>query len=349
MTSHHPYNFDQLNGLRGIAALIVIVSHSANAGFLPSILGVGFGQIGVCLFFILSGFLMGHLYLGQSFSKQIFHQYIIKRAARVLPLFFFCLFLAVFAHVAFHRNIYNIQSINDILANIFLVHGTSVLWSIPVEIHFYLTFIFIWLALTHGLGIGRVLFIISYLQIFTVLILERFSISNNFLPFWMHIFVFGILISIGYQRFSLIFLNMRGSRLLSWLSWLVAFGIVLSLPELRRILGIKVFFAAFDPIIVGYSALVFFLTLLDIGPFKFLSDRSMQYLGRISFSLYLLHMPTLMAIKSLTITENRPFLGFFITLSATILFSTITFYGVEKPAQSCIRRLFLRNPRIFFL
>ena len=52
-----------LTGLRGIAALLVFISHCGAQSILPSFLGKGFGQIGVMLFFVLSGFLMTHLYI----------------------------------------------------------------------------------------------------------------------------------------------------------------------------------------------------------------------------------------------------------------------------------------------
>jgi peptidoglycan/LPS O-acetylase OafA/YrhL len=39
-----------LTGLRGLAAMLVFISHSANDGFLPVYVGDGFGQTGVMLF-----------------------------------------------------------------------------------------------------------------------------------------------------------------------------------------------------------------------------------------------------------------------------------------------------------
>lgn len=50
----------ELDGLRGLAAYIVLVSHASNmTGLWGTLLGNGAGQFGVMLFFVLSGFLMG--------------------------------------------------------------------------------------------------------------------------------------------------------------------------------------------------------------------------------------------------------------------------------------------------
>ncbi|MEO0035979.1 MAG: hypothetical protein RLZZ501_2002, partial [Pseudomonadota bacterium] len=56
-----------LDGLRGFAAAIVLFSHFSNAFNLwDRLFGAGAGQHGVLLFFVLSGFLIAHLHLGQS-------------------------------------------------------------------------------------------------------------------------------------------------------------------------------------------------------------------------------------------------------------------------------------------
>ena len=52
-----------LNGIRGLAVAIVFASHASNIYFSGAIAGWGGGQLGVMLFFLLSGFLMSHLYL----------------------------------------------------------------------------------------------------------------------------------------------------------------------------------------------------------------------------------------------------------------------------------------------
>ena len=58
-----------LDGLRGLAALIVAVSHlSAMTGIAVGFFGSARGQLGVILFFALSGFLMAHMYFEAPFS-----------------------------------------------------------------------------------------------------------------------------------------------------------------------------------------------------------------------------------------------------------------------------------------
>ena len=84
-----------LAGLRGMAAMIVVVSHSANLGFLPSVLGSGFGQVGVMLFFVLSGFLITYLYAEKEFNRQNVLQYCLARIGRVFPLYYFLLIASI--------------------------------------------------------------------------------------------------------------------------------------------------------------------------------------------------------------------------------------------------------------
>jgi len=78
---------EPLHGVRGIAAAMVFVSHLGNAGYYPWI--KGFGQLGVLLFFVLSGFLMGLLYMEERSSARDWARYAVRRVFRVYPLFAF--------------------------------------------------------------------------------------------------------------------------------------------------------------------------------------------------------------------------------------------------------------------
>ncbi|MBZ0164055.1 MAG: acyltransferase family protein [Notoacmeibacter sp.] len=146
-----------LDGLRGMAAWLVVISHVSNeSGLWGKLLGNGAGQVGVILFFSLSGFLMGYLYSEMDWNTENVWNFAIARVARVVPLFFiivlFCfIFSTYFNSTILSRNIafYAINK-DNLFDNILFVKGTSILWTVPVEIKFYIFFVFYgsWLRLT---------------------------------------------------------------------------------------------------------------------------------------------------------------------------------------------------------
>src|ERR1700733_7813020 len=97
----------QLDGLRGIAVLLVVLYH-----FVPSMVlaGIGlqrsfhFGWCGVDLFFVLSGFLIGGILLDARESPSYFRTFYSRRFYRIFPLYYIWIFFyAVLAAGAFSR------------------------------------------------------------------------------------------------------------------------------------------------------------------------------------------------------------------------------------------------------
>ncbi len=77
-----------LTGVRGVAAMTVAVAHYCNwLQLAPNLVGAGAGQLGVMLFFALSGFLMGYLYCDQPQGTVRIWDFAVARLARVGPLF----------------------------------------------------------------------------------------------------------------------------------------------------------------------------------------------------------------------------------------------------------------------
>jgi len=134
----NPPRIPSLDGLRGIAALTVFVSHYSNkSGLWGGYAGQGAGQIGVMLFFALSSFLMFYLYFEQQQPKlQLVRNFAISRAARVLPLFFFMIIASLLLRAGGVAEGYGITAEN-IIRHFFLVQGNDVLWTIGPEIAFY--------------------------------------------------------------------------------------------------------------------------------------------------------------------------------------------------------------------
>src|SRR5262245_59932952 len=89
--------FPNLNGLRFIAALAVIIHHieQQKADFcLPNSFGAApiqlFGELGVVLFFVLSGFLLTYLLLEEEKTTATIgiRNFYIRRILRIWPLYF---------------------------------------------------------------------------------------------------------------------------------------------------------------------------------------------------------------------------------------------------------------------
>jgi peptidoglycan/LPS O-acetylase OafA/YrhL len=74
----------RLDGLRGLATIFVVVSHFL-AEVPSGITGLALGFVAVCMFFVLSGFLIGRLILEQSSSSNFFKVFYARRFLRTLP------------------------------------------------------------------------------------------------------------------------------------------------------------------------------------------------------------------------------------------------------------------------
>jgi peptidoglycan/LPS O-acetylase OafA/YrhL len=76
----------ELDGIRGAAALAVLIAHYF--GEVPhGIPGLMTGWIGVDVFFVLSGFLIGSIILAQHREPQFFRTFYLRRAARIIPIY----------------------------------------------------------------------------------------------------------------------------------------------------------------------------------------------------------------------------------------------------------------------
>jgi peptidoglycan/LPS O-acetylase OafA/YrhL len=150
-----------LDGIRAVSILFVLLAHGAGTQGFPEILGRAtiLGNLGVRVFFVLSGFLITRLLMkelesGGAISLRRFY---FRRAMRILPAFY--AFLAAVA-VAAWAGVWDVSSGNLARTAFFLSNYESVrpwhtghTWSLAVEEQFYL----LWpVALaTAGLAFGR--------------------------------------------------------------------------------------------------------------------------------------------------------------------------------------------------
>lgn len=192
-----------LTGLRGLAALIVFISHAANFSLLPIVLGYGFGQLGVMLFFLLSGFLMAHLYISEDFNCRNVKKFAVARAARVLPLYFLIIFISMvitqYIDHAFSYN-FSLDNTGALLPAVLLAYAPDILWTIPVEIQFYMLFIGIWYLHKKNAGTYT---IAAYALITMIPSIYVYFVSRFIPPFvssYSYAFFFGVATSLSHSR-----------------------------------------------------------------------------------------------------------------------------------------------------
>ena len=146
------FYYPALDGLRGVAILLVIIYHNFN--FINQ---SQFGWLGVDLFFVLSGFLITTILLNDAGSPHFLKNFFIRRILRIFPLYFLCLiiFLILFPFLGLYKKELSFFIANqwwlwtylqNWLYSLFLTDDAKMLthlWSLAVEEQFYLIWPFI--------------------------------------------------------------------------------------------------------------------------------------------------------------------------------------------------------------
>ncbi|HUC61105.1 MAG TPA: acyltransferase [Alphaproteobacteria bacterium] len=154
----------ELEGLRGVCACLVVLDHFGI--YLPYKAGWAFGAIkffalpvgapAVMVFFILSGYVIGHSTRGLPASGPFIADYLLKRFIRLYPIFLIALVIAFLvarepiasAYFALHA-----LFLQNSLSSVPVISTDGALWSLNFEVVYYILFIAIWLfpRAIHGL------------------------------------------------------------------------------------------------------------------------------------------------------------------------------------------------------
>lgn len=142
----------QLDGLRGVAILLVLLLHHLGGSRLP-VLGAGFriGWIGVDLFFVLSGFLITRILVSTRDCSNYFSAFYARRALRIWPVYTLTLVFAFTVAPRLGEHLAFDFSAADVLVHAFYVQNVAhagqygpwplkVTWSLAIEEQFY----FLW-------------------------------------------------------------------------------------------------------------------------------------------------------------------------------------------------------------
>lgn len=327
----------QLTGLRGAAALLVVISHAADAGMAPAWLGDGFGKMGVMVFFVLSSYLMTTIYLDRPVSKS-WSDYVLARIGRVFPLYLLLVGISVLVTPYVLAWRYQITDWSTVLESLLFLRAPQELWAVPVEVQFYVVFLGLWFIIESlwqkrrsPLSIGLLLTAV-WLPLFGLAAWLRPDF--NTLGHSIHFFLLGIVLGIWDAPLR--------KRLPGFLSgWggvvLVLVLLLICAPYLRKASGTYLS-VWIDPIVIS-SVLMVFLTARQGGRLAdLLNTTVMQFLGRISYGFYLIH--ALVIYLLVDVMQGRmPLLGLVLVLGISAGLAKLSFHWFEQPTARVIRRL----------
>jgi peptidoglycan/LPS O-acetylase OafA/YrhL len=327
--------FAFIDGLRAVAAVAVMLFHFFNHwvspihGALAAILPRGtqfileHGDLGVEVFFVLSGFVIAHSLFGKAVTPKYAGTFVLRRSLRLDPPYWtviaISLALPCLMFPKMSQNLFTtFGGTAGVAVNMFYLPDllwqpriVGVAWTLCIEVQFYLAFLFLLLVL-HGLR---------------AMMRDR----NHWIPAAVAGTIFTLLLSYSVYRWFSMGRNDFGGR------WFMFFTGVLSYWTLAGRIDRRIFLGYIGAII-GLAILfrepragMVLLTTLIIcasapmgGLQSWLSGWVFQYFGRISYSLYLVHMTVgIAAIRLVMRFTHGSNASVFIALAAAIVVSVL--------------------------
>jgi peptidoglycan/LPS O-acetylase OafA/YrhL len=356
-----PY-FPALTGLRALAAWLIFFHHtnSFDRGSLPDRIISEF-HVGVSVFFVLSGLLIGVRY-GRQFalSHQWLSHYVRQRFARIYPLYFLltCLVFVVYqlapqydttglytrSHLTGKALVIgmNLTLLRSWFAE-FRFTGVYTGWTLTIEEFFYLLAPFLLLGFRRRPA-RLLLYVVGFMAIGCALValpapFHRFGFVPNY-DFMLSATFFGRCFEF-LGGISLGMLWLRQASVLHWLSKHISYTAVggswvlgcLGLLVINHALLWGEEWASWGRIFINNLIIVPGICLLLYGlmdePTRLsflLGSRPFSLFGKASYALYLIHVGVLDRFLTLHVATNLP-IRFLITNALAI----ILYKGIEQP------------------
>ena len=343
-----------IDALRAVAVGAVVLSHLSIAGFSG-------GFSGVDIFFVISGYLITNFLLQRASAGRIsLGEFYFRRARRILPMALLVLVLTCLAALLLFSQLKAVQVATDsywaalFLANLHLIqqstdyfnHGfdQSVVqhyWSLAVEEQFYLVFPLVVIAVV---AMARKLGSVKRQTVLTWVIATGATLSLVW-AIWQgstepatayfssatrayELAVGALLATLAFGKKTKV--SVRRSTIAS-LGAVAAFAI--AFVALNASLG----FPSYLALLPTLAAAAFIWADLSNTKVSVLSriftSKAMVYVGKISFSIYLIHWPVLIFTRSLLPDLANSLMYAPTVIAVTVGFSALGYRFVETPVR----------------
>lgn len=324
-------NIGSLDGIRGLAALLVLAQHCG-------LTGTG-GIFGVWLFFCLSGFLLATPFVRQpnlAISHSYMANYLIRRIKRIVPMYYVMITITfLFA-----------GKIETALRHYLFIQADGHFWSIPQEMFFYLLLPLIMIGnflICRSNRFVSVLFLALAIfcahRFLTTDLVSLYGNNADLKP-QAGIFITGTAISFLYSLLMQRYREFFSKPAVRWSAstlGLLILGVCLTLASLKS--GPDQYFDPLNqPMLYGIAAgLVILATLLSKNSYLdwIMNLLPLRAVGVVGYSFYLLHPMMIDCVRSATgyFSSYYPSrLPLFILAGiATYIVSIFTYSYIERP------------------
>jgi peptidoglycan/LPS O-acetylase OafA/YrhL len=347
--------FKGLNGIRAIAVMIVIVFHIDQFIGLFGLKTFGFYETGMAaygvnLFFVLSGFLITYLLLMEKskFEKIDLRKFYLRRIFRIWPVYYLLIIVTV---ILIGLKIFDIQLnklpetilyYSFLFSNVGYAMGLGVLaifplWSVGVEEQFY-SFWPLLISKSKNIIHSMVYVILIFL---TIKIIFRFTDNGSIYRF-ISMTSFDSMAFGGIAAFIVLtnnkFLSVIFNPFVQFFAWLLfTLSIFLNPVHIATIIDPEIYSIVFAIIIINVCS--------NPKTIVNLENRFMNFIGRISYGLYIYHLTVFVLLAVLLKKYFAVYLhssnSYLLIYALTIL---ITFF-VASISYRFFERLFLRRKK----
>ncbi len=337
-----------IDALRGIACMAVVFCHFHGSAFnsvfdayLPAWMNQAapMGKLGVQIFFVLSGFSIAYSLRRIHLDLRFVGRFLMRRSIRLDPLYLFCLILSiVIAHLSnafLTDRIAPVMGLGDFVIHVFYLQGIlerthffPVTWTLCIEFQFYFLLILLfWCCARCSVSSSAAVFLLGIISLCVAFLPLHMPIPGLIFEYF-YMFAFGVLIA------HALFLSARWFWFLA-LAIISACALVLSSADHFSILGGAV--ALLTSLFIAVAGVAGCLG-------RWLCHPILIYLGRISYSLYLVH--TLLGFRIMNVGYRltgesllSAALWTVVALALTLGVSHVLFLLIEQPSMRLAARL----------
>lgn len=359
--------FPNLNSIRFVAALAVMIHHIELTKYwfgqpniyTSSFVGGVFGQLGIILFFVLSGFLITYLLLAEQQATETISikNFYIRRILRIWPLYYFIVILGLFIlpHIKamavpgyteqihdhfLSKTLMFLSFIPDVAYAMYKhVPYAEQAWSVGVEEQFYVIWpLLIALVVHQKKTLNMLIGVIGFytaIKIISIVMNSEYESNiaiNEFFQFWQNFSIDCMAIG-GIGAYLLFYKKEKVLKVLYNKYLQIALYIIVFVITIK---GLDIPYFTYQ-----LYSLIFVVLILNLAsnPKSVLNleYKPLNYLGKISYGLYMYHNIVLAACLKFLLYEGITLnsiwgnvLYYAVAITVTVIIASLSYEYFEK-------------------